>query len=289
MTEQRQRDAAGRARSPATMPGYHTGRPPRNKGLRYPADPPRVEEIVAVMRQAGTGAHGANTRSDRRPVACGTPHQRSARPGGGRPRSAARRPSDPSRKGRQAARVRHGRLGLGAASPVARAPCPDARGAALLHSQWAYPRATMVGLGCESAASPSRSGSRRPAPVRASSTTPRARGRDGARRRGAERDPATTRACRPRCDLGLSARDRQHRGHQHHSCTTRADHARERGTSHLTNFPTHAPRAKHQRGSGLGRTANETRQSRKCARLTSETDEFCKSHQRRRLKITPDR
>jgi len=39
-------DAAGRRRSPTTMPGYHVGRPPRNKGLRYPADPPTVEEIV---------------------------------------------------------------------------------------------------------------------------------------------------------------------------------------------------------------------------------------------------
>ena len=45
-------DAAGRRRSPATMPGFHSGRPPRNKGRRYPADPPTVEEIVAVMRQA---------------------------------------------------------------------------------------------------------------------------------------------------------------------------------------------------------------------------------------------
>lgn len=42
-------DAAGRRRSPAT-PGYHRGRPPRNKGLRYPADPPTIEENVAVMR-----------------------------------------------------------------------------------------------------------------------------------------------------------------------------------------------------------------------------------------------
>src|ERR1700742_267529 len=46
-------DAAGRRRSPATMPGFHAGRPPRNKGMRYPADPPTVEEIVAVMRTAG--------------------------------------------------------------------------------------------------------------------------------------------------------------------------------------------------------------------------------------------
>lgn len=44
------------------MPGYHLGRPPRNKGMRYPADPPRVEEIVAVMRQAGEGIHGDRLR-----------------------------------------------------------------------------------------------------------------------------------------------------------------------------------------------------------------------------------
>jgi hypothetical protein len=43
-------DAAGHRRSLATMPGYHRGGPPRNKGEEYPADPPRVEEIVAVMR-----------------------------------------------------------------------------------------------------------------------------------------------------------------------------------------------------------------------------------------------
>ncbi|MEA2211590.1 MAG: hypothetical protein QOF83_1538, partial [Solirubrobacteraceae bacterium] len=42
-------DLAGHRRSPATMPGYHRGRPPRNKGEQYPADPPTVDEIVAVM------------------------------------------------------------------------------------------------------------------------------------------------------------------------------------------------------------------------------------------------
>ena len=35
-------DVAGHRRSPATMPGYHRGRPPRNKGEHYPADPPTV-------------------------------------------------------------------------------------------------------------------------------------------------------------------------------------------------------------------------------------------------------
>jgi integrase len=35
---------------------------PGNKGRRYPADPPRVEEIVAVMRQAGTDQYGRRLR-----------------------------------------------------------------------------------------------------------------------------------------------------------------------------------------------------------------------------------
>jgi site-specific recombinase XerD len=55
-------DRAGRRRPPATMPGFHAGRPPRTKGLRYPADPPKVEEIIAVMRAAGDDAHGRRLR-----------------------------------------------------------------------------------------------------------------------------------------------------------------------------------------------------------------------------------
>jgi hypothetical protein len=39
-------DAAGHRRSPATMPGYHRGRPPHNKGEHYPADPPTIDVIV---------------------------------------------------------------------------------------------------------------------------------------------------------------------------------------------------------------------------------------------------
>ena len=56
-------DAAGRRRSPATLPGYHAGRPPRNKGRFYPADPPTVEEIVAVMRRTGDDRHGFRLRA----------------------------------------------------------------------------------------------------------------------------------------------------------------------------------------------------------------------------------
>jgi site-specific recombinase XerD len=56
-------DAAGRRRSPATLPGYHAGRPPRNKGMRYPADPPTVDEIVAVMRHTSDDRHGWRVRA----------------------------------------------------------------------------------------------------------------------------------------------------------------------------------------------------------------------------------
>jgi site-specific recombinase XerD len=56
-------DAAGHRRSPATMPGYHQGRPPRNKGELYPADPPTVEEIVAVMRTVEDRADGHRLRA----------------------------------------------------------------------------------------------------------------------------------------------------------------------------------------------------------------------------------
>jgi integrase len=56
-------DVVGHRRSPATMPGYHRGRPPRNKGEQYPADPPTVEEIVAVMRTIGDRADGHRLRA----------------------------------------------------------------------------------------------------------------------------------------------------------------------------------------------------------------------------------
>jgi integrase len=56
-------NAAGRRRSPATMPGYLAGRAPHNKGMQYPPDPPRAEEIVLVMRQAGHERHGLRIRA----------------------------------------------------------------------------------------------------------------------------------------------------------------------------------------------------------------------------------
>src|SRR5450631_3469175 len=56
-------DSAGRHRSPATLPGYHAGRGPRNKGVLYPADPPTVKEIVAVMGHVSEDRHGSRLRA----------------------------------------------------------------------------------------------------------------------------------------------------------------------------------------------------------------------------------
>ncbi|MDQ6817020.1 MAG: hypothetical protein M3018_06375 [Actinomycetota bacterium] len=55
-------DVVGQRRSPATLSGVHQGRPSRNKGLRYPGDPPSVEEIIAVMRAVGDDADGIRLR-----------------------------------------------------------------------------------------------------------------------------------------------------------------------------------------------------------------------------------
>ena len=55
-------DTCGRRRSPATLSSLHLGRPPRNKGQRYPADPPTVEEIIAAMHAACDDAEAVRLR-----------------------------------------------------------------------------------------------------------------------------------------------------------------------------------------------------------------------------------
>jgi len=54
-------------RGPASLAGDAAGlsrrRAPRNKGVRYPANPPTVEEIIAVMRHAGDNRHGWRLRA----------------------------------------------------------------------------------------------------------------------------------------------------------------------------------------------------------------------------------
>jgi len=58
------------------MPGCHAGRSPRNKGLHYPADPPKVEEIIAVMHAAGDGPHGRRLRGQEGELSVESPENR---------------------------------------------------------------------------------------------------------------------------------------------------------------------------------------------------------------------
>ena len=55
-------DCTGRRRSPATTSSFHRGLSPSDKGVRYPPDPPTIEEIVAVMHAAGRSAEGVRLR-----------------------------------------------------------------------------------------------------------------------------------------------------------------------------------------------------------------------------------
>ena len=112
-------DAAGHRRSPATMPGYHRGRPPRNKGEHYPADPPAIEEIVEVMRTIGERPNGLRLR------ALIVLLWRAGRVSAKRSRckrailTAVAALCCPPREGRQATRGRNGPLGVGPTRPLA--------------------------------------------------------------------------------------------------------------------------------------------------------------------------
>ena len=112
-------DVTGRRRSPATTAEFHLGRAPGNKGMSYPADPPRVEEIVAVMRQAGGGLHGDRLRglivmlwrAGLRISEALDLREGDLEPGRRAPRARG--------EGRSAPRGRNGRLGLGPTAALA--------------------------------------------------------------------------------------------------------------------------------------------------------------------------
>ena len=79
MSSQLLLDAPGRRRSPAAMPGHNAGHAPRNKGHVYRADPPTVDEIVAVMRQGRADPpRPSPQRPDRRALARRATHPRNA-------------------------------------------------------------------------------------------------------------------------------------------------------------------------------------------------------------------
>lgn len=56
-------DARGYERSLATLPGYHAGRTPPNKGMRYPRRPPAVTDILALLAACPDTIYGHRLRA----------------------------------------------------------------------------------------------------------------------------------------------------------------------------------------------------------------------------------
>ena len=111
-------DAAGRRRSPATMPEFHACRPPAQQGNalpRRPADDRGDRRRHAACRRRRPRAPTA--RPDSRPLARRAAHPRGARARRGRPGRSARLAACPARQGRTAPRGRHGRRGVGKLTP----------------------------------------------------------------------------------------------------------------------------------------------------------------------------
>ena len=228
-------DAAGRRRSPATMP-LHAGRPPRNKGRLYPADPPTVEEIVAVMREASDNRHGFRLRALIVVLWRGGLRVAEALALGERDLD-PRRGSLLVRNGKGGRRREIGMdawgweqlrpwLAARLELPVGPLFCVidgPTRGPALVERQ----RARQI----PSARRPSR----HPAPLRTAPAAPRSRCRARTRRRPAQRHPAPTRPRQPRHHQHLPARHRHRRDHRHRPHPARADDVGHRRTAALNN------------------------------------------------------
>jgi hypothetical protein len=228
-------DAAGRRRSPATLPGCHAGRAPSNKGQRYPADPPTVEEIITVMRDTPDDRHGARLGAMIVvPCAAGCASKRRSRSESATSNPAAAALLIRSGKGGQRREVGMDDWGWEHLSPwvtkcVELPPGP-------LFSIIAGPTRgrPWPQTGVPEPAPPTRRPGRRAQARRAAPAPPRPGRRAGARGRTAERDPAPARPFEPRRHLHLPARDRQRRGHQRRPHPQAADDPGSRRTNPLT-------------------------------------------------------
>ena len=207
-------DRAGRRRSPATMPGFRAGHAPGNKGLRYPADPPKVEEIIAVMRTAGDDAHGRRLRGLIVILwRAGLRIQEAL--------ALAESDLDPRRG---ALLVRRGKAagaaksvwtpGAGGAAAVARAAPAAARRATALRHQRADLRPALDKRRGTSRPAPHSRRGRRATALRAAPAPARPCRRARARRRATNRHPAAARPQQPRHHLGLPPGHRQRRNHR---------------------------------------------------------------------------
>jgi Phage integrase family len=205
-------DCAGRPRSPATLPGYHDGRPPRNKGLRYPPDPPTVEEIVAVMRAAGEDREGVRLRG--LIVVLWRAGLRISEA-----LALAESDLDPDRGSILVRRGKGGRrreVGMDRWAFGQLDPWLEIRRRLPVGSLFCVVRGPTRGRPCSTPAiriqlRDTAAKARGAPPVRAPSAAPRPRGGDVARGRPAARHPTY----QPRGHVRVSAGDRQHRDHPH--------------------------------------------------------------------------
>jgi hypothetical protein len=224
----------------------------RNKGLRYPADPPKVEQIVAVMRAAGDDAHGRRLRGLIVILwRAGLRIQKRSRfP---RPISiSAAAPCSSAGRGRRASRGRHGRGGCngcsrgsncgsrypsGRCSPLSPVRCADL-----------VERCRASGLPHD------RRRRRGPAALHAPPAAARPCRRADARRHPADRHPAPTRPHQPPRHVGLPAGHRQRGNHRDRPCPPPADDASEHiSTAVIRGWRDAAYRAlRHRRHSAYG-------------------------------------
>jgi hypothetical protein len=193
MSEPGLMDITGRMRSPAATPGRLAGCVPPNKGPRYPADPPTVEEIILVVREAGPGPYADRTRG---PIGI----LWRARLRISDALALTETNLDPKTgsvllrvgKGGKRRIVGMDEWALGPRRPVDRAPDPAARRSAVLHPRGSHPRSHLVRDRCPRRASPAGGPGWCAAAVRAAPAPACSCDRDGARRHPATDHPEGT-------------------------------------------------------------------------------------------------
>jgi integrase len=235
MSESRLLDSTGRLRSPPSTPGQWAGCAPPNKGMRYPADPPTVEKIILVMREAGPGSYADRTRgliailrraglrisealalteTDLDPKT-GSMLVRAGR--GGKRRMVG---MDEWGWGHLARWTEHRVL-----LPIGPLFC-------ILAGPTRGPRVARNGRAGRT--TQARGPGRRAAAVRAAPATSRARDRDGTRRDPATDHPAPARTCTLRDHIGLPPRNRYPRDCRHGPSPSTARNARQRRPAAVT-------------------------------------------------------
>jgi hypothetical protein len=210
--------AVGRRRSPATLPGYHAGRPPRTRasatGLTRP---PSMRSSPWCATPPRTGTDGGCARC----WLCS---------GAGRIHEALALAEHDLDARRGSVLVRHGKGGrrrevgmldwAGSSFGRGWSHARTAGRAAVLHHRRTGPRGTVVAP--PSARVPAARGRGwRQAPLRVASAAPRARARARARGRAAEHHPAPARAHESRHHEHLPAGHRS-RGNHHGTCARAA-------------------------------------------------------------------